>query len=361
MSRRPKLAIVDPWDPPFERRGRKAAHREILTDDLIRGLMPKEREYSVYDWDCPGLYVRVRSTGNLTFYYRPQLRRHHKDVRIGSPAKLTVAAARTKAAEVDELLFQGRSLGSFEPSKYSKTIRHAFDQYMSHEPLGVWQRRVWRMFHDTILPALGEVKLQSLTYGQIDDLLGAAPTYYAQRNPRVAVSAFLTWCVSKGLVDTNVVKGRRAGSAPLPRRRHSFNGAQLGAIWNACGALPPKWRDAFRLVIATGFPISAVLSLRPVHEYRQNVGPVATELLEQLSCGRLGYLFRAPGKFGPMTFQQSMLERLRTAADMGPFTIGDLQRSAISLARTRGGGGIQWDDLFPPEDMNSPSHDTVIL
>lgn len=366
MSRRRKPALVDPWDPPFERRGRKAARTESLTDELVRALKPAEKEYAVHDWDQPGLFVRVRRTGSRTYYYRPRTRGNRRAVRIGSASKLSVAAARSKALEIDELLFQGHALRGFEPRRYSKTLRHAFDQYIPQEPHGGWGKRVWREFHQLILPVLGDVKLECVTYRQIDEIISTRPSYYSRRNLRLIISAFLSWCVTKGLLDTNVIRGRPASPAPPPRKRFKFSGPQLGVIWNACETLPPLWRDAFRLVIATGRPLNQVLSLRAgaqdtLGDEQEFFGPVGTELLAGLSAGRSGYLFIAPGKTTPMRFQQRMLEALRIAADMGEFTIGDLQRSSVSVATAGPRQGIQWNDLFPPPEPVAQTHDEVII
>lgn len=365
MSRRRNPPLVDLWDPPFERRGRKAARTERLTDELVRALKPAEKEYAVHDWDQPGLYVRVRKCSRI-YYYRPRTRGNRRAKRIGSASKLSVAAARSKALEIDELIFQGHALRGFEPRRYSKTLRHAFDQYIPQEPNGGWGKRVWREFNQLVLPALGDVKLECLTYRQIDEIISTRPSYYSRRNLRLIISAFLSWCVTKGLLDTNVIRGRPASPAPPPRKRFKFSGPQLGVIWNACETLPPLWRDAFRLVIATGRPLNKVLSLcagaqDARGDEQEFFGPLGTELLNQLSAGRSGYLFRAPGKTTPMRFQQRMLKALRIAADMGEFTIGDLQRNSVSVAPGGPMQGIEWNDLFPPLPTAPQSLDEVTL
>jgi len=91
------------------------------------------------------------------------------------------------------------------------------------------------------------------------------------------------------------------------------------------------------------------------------LGSLARALIDEMARPPGGYLFRAPGKTTPMTFQQAMLKKLREFADVGPFTTDDLHRSSIAIAPTRGGLGFQWHDFFPVWARKSHPDDEVLL
>jgi hypothetical protein len=364
---RRKAELRDPWEPKHERRGRKAACTENLTDELVSGLAPKPTEYAVHDFERPGLFVRVRPSGNRSFYYRPHGSSNKKAIGLGSVERLTVSDARLKAKQVDRDLVDGTKLSQVSSRASAGTVKKAFDAYRASwgSPSG-WIGRIEREFTEVILPIVGDLKLASLTHAHLDAIIRERATYYGRRNLRIIISSFLSWCVRTGRIDANVLKGGRTEPRPAPRKRRNFYGPELRTIWDACATLPHQWRDAFRMVIASGLPVHEVLSL-PANaldiwgDEAYRFGPLATELIQGMAPTGTGCLFSAPGKFAPMTFQQGMLKRLCNASGLGPFTPGDLQRSSISVASIQRGCGFAWNDFLPPFRDQPPCQDSAEL
>lgn len=353
MSRRRRRAVLDdPLYPRFERRGRKAASKEDLTDELVASFVPGTREYAVHDYGQPGLFVRVRTTGSKTYYYRPKGRK--KALSLGSAEHLNVAEARLKAQLITLHVRGGGSINAMSAKSNEGTVRQAFEAYLKlSEYSSDWWVRVHREFTRVILPAIGDTKLAELTPEHVEGVIAQRTTYYGRRNLRVIISAFLSRCVFTGRIKYNFLKGGLAISRPEPRERMRLDWNALRYVWEACDELPPVWRDAFRLVIASGLSIREVLQLPSNAGLTWSMedhhfGPLATELLATIPRPAGPYLFAAPGKWSPMTFQQGMLKRLQKAADIGSFTAGDLSRASNRIAPVMSRRGLEWDDLLPP-------------
>jgi len=364
MSRRRRPTFLIPPEFRLDRRGRKAARKEDLTDELVTSLVPGSREYAVHDLDQPGLFVRVRPTGSKTYYYRPQGRK--KAVSLGSANSLTVADARLEAHQGALRFQRGESLSSLSSHGGAETVRSAFDAYLERIHQLSDGARIQREFTRVILPAIGDSKLAEISRDQVETLIDQLPTFYARRNRRVIISAFLSWCVGTGRIDYNILKGGRALLRPEPRERMRLSSDDLWRVWQACDELPPVWRDAFRLVIASGLTIREVLQLPSNAGWRNSdeelpFGPLATELLAKIERPAGPNLFAAPGKWSPRTFQQGILRRLQETADIGTFTASDLSRASKRIASIRRVPGLEWDDLLPPLMRKSHPSDDVVL
>lgn len=333
-----------------------------LQDDRLG---PRTSEYAVHDFDQPGLFVRVRPSGNRTYYYRPHGGSNQRAVRLGNAEQLTVSDARLKSRRIDDQLANGGRISELSSKAAAGTVRKAWVAFRPRAG-SEWANRIERVFTSSVLPIVGDVKLANLTYSQLDRIISESPTYYGRRNLRVVISGFLSWCVSTRRVDTNVLKGGRRDRRPKPRKRRLFDGPELRVIWDACEVLPDRWRDVFRLVIASGLPVREVLRL-PANvltfwrDGAELFGPLATELIQGMRPMGIGWLFSAPGKTRPMAFQQGMLKRLCGVADLGPFTTGDLQRSSVAVSPMRGGSGFEWKDFLPPVVPESDPAEAVDL
>jgi len=365
--RRFRAEIYDPHAHCVENRGRKAAHKVDLNDEIVASLSAKGREYAVHDAVQPGLFVRIRPNGGISYYFRPRGRSNKKTVSLGSATSLSIAEARRKAIELEVQLQKGCNLSDLSASRPPDTVKRAFEAYRSRERSGdEWFKRVVREFDSVILPELGDVRLSGLTLQDVEPLFTERGTYYGRRNLQSIVSSFLTWCVSTGRIDRNVLKGGRTVPRPEPRQPMWLDGPDLKVVWDACEKLPSPWRNAFRLLIVSGYPMREILRFPAnvghrwsIEEYR--FGPLAKEILGEMIRPDGRYLFVAQGKMKPMTFQQGMLNQLRETTFLGAFTTGDIHRSSIATVPIGRGIGFQWDDFSPACQRNIHCGDEVML
>ena len=75
-----------------------ARERSRLTDAAIARLRPRDREYAVWDTRVPGLGVRVRPTGGMTWVMLEDADGRAKRVSLGRVSTMTVDEARVGEA-----------------------------------------------------------------------------------------------------------------------------------------------------------------------------------------------------------------------------------------------------------------------
>ncbi|MDQ8754730.1 Arm DNA-binding domain-containing protein [Sphingosinicella sp. LHD-64] len=357
-TRRRKLQPAFEFDWRPERRGRRARQRETLTDPLVAALNAQPKEYAMHDYEVQGLYIRVRSSGLKSWYYRPGHKKSLGAKHLGSFPTMSVQAARNEARRAEYELSRGGRLKETSRPSALETVCDAFAAYLSHGSCfrsSEWQSRVRREFDRHFLPTIGDLYLQRMTASQAEAACACRPTYYGTRNLRDILRSFLSWAVETGRITTNVLKGNRSPPRPEPRLRQKVTPSDLGELWRACEVLPINWKWAFRLLIVSGLSMKEVLAARarttgwsPHIEASLPRGPLVDMILDEMHPNEGDYVFRARGKTGPMTFRQDMLERLREAAFLHPFTPGDITRAARSLVTTSSEPTLSWDDIFPP-------------
>lgn len=218
MSRRRKPVFKDPeWQGG--RRGRRASERVELTDELVASTTATATERAMHDDRTRGLFVRIRTSGSKTYYYRQPGIQNKQAINLGSSAKLSVAEARAAAAKIQNDRAEGR-MSRFSrggPSRW--TVGQAFDAYIATKAPSEWKNRTERTFRRMILPVIGQIKIAELdgdaALRPFTDLEG----YYRAGTPIHMLSAFLTWARHEGHVRFNVLRGWISLPArPRPRR-----------------------------------------------------------------------------------------------------------------------------------------------
>ena len=354
MSRRRKTVFKEPaWE--LERRGRRPAERVDLTDELVATAIATAAERTIHDGELRGLFVRIRTSGSKTYYYRQPGVGNKQAVNLGNTSKLSIANARSQALRTQIDRAEGRTskFSSGGPSRW--TVAQAFDAYLATKDCSEWSRRIERTFRGIILPVIGAIKLTELDGDMALKPFSTLDGYYAAGTPQYVLSAFLTWATFAGHVRFNVLRGR-SGLPHRPRsKRYPVSANDIGRLWRACDALPEQWRCAFRLMIATGRPIQEVLSLSSgsvdhwLHDSELEHGrrgAIFSELLSPLRESKFGSLFTAQGKRRPMVFQQRHWNTLREAAGLERATMSEVKRRVDEEFASCRGDLTKWDDFL---------------
>jgi len=90
----------------------------MLSDRQVKALRPLGKDKMLSDGG--GLYIRVSPTGAKTFIYRTREGGKARYATVGTYPELSLADARTKAAEI-----QGKTIGIV-------TLQYAVDEYLAH-------------------------------------------------------------------------------------------------------------------------------------------------------------------------------------------------------------------------------------
>ena len=338
--------------------GRKARHRDFLTDELVASLPAVPSEYAVRDIEFPPMGVRVRPTGSKTYFFRPQRRGTKKVIFLGSSKKVLVAEARAQARSIERRLANGGSIAEFASASSTRTVADAFKVYFAAwRGTATWRRKIENVFGRNILPHLGHKAITELRAEDFEPAIGGSLTPYGRRQSRYIASAFLTWCTKTGRLSANVLKGLPSMPRPRPTRNPAkLDSNDLGLIWDACDMLPEQWAKAIRLVIALAEPIDNVLRLDadgrltpegPVHRHLRPPC-FSRAYFMHVAEGCNGLLFVARGKHAPMRFQSRMIERIRTELYwLGRFSMGDVVHAASKHLTDLRQPGMRWNTLHP--------------
>lgn len=131
-------------------------NRQKLTKTLIAALEAREKEYAVWDSECPGFGVRVFPTGTKSYFvsYRDERRRAKRQT-LGSTAAKSVSLVRNEARQA--LADIGRHVNPFDERKRLNRIpllRDFWSVYLEEHArptkaesslksdIGLWQNRI---------------------------------------------------------------------------------------------------------------------------------------------------------------------------------------------------------------------------
>lgn len=339
-----------------KRPGRKARHREFLTDELVESLEPEASERTVRDTAIPALGVRVRPSGTKTYFFHPLGRGTKKIISLGRSSQLPAEEARLKARSIQRHLASGGSIAEFTAPSSTHTFRDASVVYLRTMKVSVaWREKIENAFHRHFVPRIGSNRLSELRLEDLESVIANCPSAYGRRQRRYMLSAFLTWCTKTQRLKSNVLKGLPASPRPHAMRKPvELDAYELSRIWEACEHLPGKWPHAIRLSIALAKPVNEVLALRgiekpsePVPEY-ERPKCFSQAYLMHIAEGQTGSLFVAPGKFRPMQFQSRIIKMIRTELPwLGRFTMGDIVQGSLNSLTILREPETQWNEFHP--------------
>ena len=243
------------------------ARRARLTDAAIARLRPREGEYTVWDRSVPGLGVRVRPSGGMTWVMLRSTEGGSRRVTLGRVSEMGVEEARRecharRASPEPEL--------RAEPEKPVPLFRDFVE--------GEWKevrfdrckpstRRGYRWMLDArLLPAFGEKPLDRISSAEVrrwfDDFSRTAPG-----NANNALRLFrqiMNLAIARGHVDRNPARGIERNRRPALTRFLSREEVDRlhGALDRAAGKGVRQQADIIRLLLLTGCRRGEIVGLR---------------------------------------------------------------------------------------------------
>ena len=244
-----------------------ARERSRLTDAAIARLRPRDREYAVWDTRVPGLGVRVRPTGGMTWVMLEDADGRTKRVSLGLVSTMTVDEARREYHE------RKASPETRRPVHSPRTVP-TFREFVEGEWKGVHferckptTRKTYSWLLDVrLLPAFGEKRLDRITSAEVrrwfDDFSRTAPG-----NANVALRllrAILNFAVARGRIETNATRGIAPNRRPrMTRFLSSEEIARLHRVLDAhSGERGAAQADLIRLLLLTGCRRNEIVRLR---------------------------------------------------------------------------------------------------
>lgn len=306
----------------------------VLTVPFIEALKaaPAGQRYAVADLQCPGLKVRVTSTGAKSYVLwrrfggapNPAARS------LGKVGVITLAKAREKARGWLELVAEGedpavveRARREAEQDKRDNTFSAVFEEFLKRHVKG--QRKaaqVEREMRKDLLPLWHDKPVTAITHKDIRRLILGIVDRGAPRQAHSVLThckTFFGWVVECGeygieLSPAAAIKPKLLIGEKNVRQR-VLNDNEIAAFWRATGRMSYPAGPLFRLLLLTGqrkneiakaswreFPPAAKLLVVPAERFKSDsthMVPLSDDvmaLLETLPRWNAGdFLFSTTG------------------------------------------------------------------
>jgi integrase len=262
-----------------------------LTDKGISKLKKRERSYTIWDAKQTGLGIRVLPSGKKS--WRLQLRYPGRTsqskrtlgyfpTKLGA-AGMTVARARTKAAEYYGLVKAGRDPKDVEAERLqeaerqrralalqnAKTFAAVAEKYISEHLAG--QRRGKKAESEIrkyLVSEWAEKPVSAITPSDVRELIGKLKRHapYQARNVFGHCRTLMKWAVFNDLLEVSPCASLEqrwvlSGAKIAPRQR-ALNDTELGAFWRAASRLGYPYGPFFNLLLLTGVRVSELSGAR---------------------------------------------------------------------------------------------------
>lgn len=247
------------------------SHRSVrkpatpLTATRIRNLKPRSRQFWEPDAGCPGLYVRVNTSGTKSYYIRGRIgggrKAPQRNIRIGDIAQIGLPEARSTALRF--LADMRAGLDPVKPPVQAPTVAALIDGYGADlARRGVVNTKVVISSLHRNLSRLKKIPADTLSRAVIVQEIERSRD---QNGPSAATAfrgftaAMLNWAVNTGHLQSSVLAGYKAPRQTKAQRlaqteQFTLKGADaVRRFWEATEATKdPIFRDYMRFLLLTG-------------------------------------------------------------------------------------------------------------
>ncbi len=187
-----------------------------LTKDIVRSALPRRTEYTLWHDRIPGLGLRVRPSGAKSFIFVYRNLGARSVCTIGNAAQLSLEEACTEAEQLTGKIRRGLNPAR-ERARQRESLATAYQFYQAERmsQFSIEHARAVRRIFNRILPKLGDRKMIELRRADLETLIDpyiARLAYGRAIQVHRVLSAYLTWCVENGYLDSNPLLGARLQS-----------------------------------------------------------------------------------------------------------------------------------------------------
>jgi integrase len=317
--------------------------RLTVKDVEARRASPERRE--IPDDYMRGLYLVVQPTGTKSWAVRYRLGGKSAKHTIGPYPAFGLKEARDAAAEVLRAVAEGRD----PKQRQAGTVAEAVEQFLArhgkhYRPKVFYEAS--RRLQLYVVDSWGMRKLDSITRADVRSLLGGIEAPVAANRVHSIVRKFFNWTVENDLIPSSPVAGVKAPN-PETSRDRVLTDAELKAVWRAANKEGYPIGAILQLLILTGqrrgevagmtwseldFKAKAwTLPRERVKNDRRHEVPLSRQAVAIIKqAPRIGdrYVFTLNGTAPYNGFKAK--ERLDALANIAPWTVHDLRRTAAS-------------------------------
>jgi integrase len=252
---------------------RTGPRRTVLTHRTVDALKPASEAYRVSDVRCPGLGVRVASSGAKGWEaaYRIRGTSTVKRKALGAFPAVSLEEARTRAAALTSAAQLGKDLLAQEAEERAEqasrtTVGNLIEEYIKRACGKLRTRHEIRLRLKRALVSLAEQPAEDVKRRDLRRLLDAVSDRGATREAekqRQSIGAMFNWATSQDIVPESPIRGLKAYSSGEARDR-LLSPEEIKIFWNWLEAsdLTDDMADALRLQLCLGARIGETAGMR---------------------------------------------------------------------------------------------------
>jgi integrase len=334
--------------------------RKTLSDKGVAALKPRAARYSLPDPELRGGYIRVTPTGAKS-YAAVTTDPHGKQIwaTIGALDAMPIADARVRARQALQRIRDG--LPPVDRPKPPNTFRDVAEQWLKRHVQSKGLRsegEVTRLLHAYVYPTWGDRDFLAIRRSDVAELLDQVEDDHGARQADyvlAVVRGIANWFATRH--DDYVppmVRGMKRTSAKERERKRVLDDAELVAVWRAAerggtfGAfaqlalLSVQRKHKIATMRWADIAIDGAWNI-PSEDREKGTGgklmlpPIALDIIRaQPRLGDNPYVLAGQGNGHISGFSRAKLEFDSRLANVAPWTIHDLRRTARSLMARAG-------------------------
>jgi integrase len=385
----PEVAAVV-GETQAERRLRQRLRHPLrlkLTDDLVRTMACGPQERWVLDTQCRGLALRIRPTGNKSFYFLRSALRHWEEPGIlddgrlrrrgeGGPRRdfvgdsldFTVDQAREKVKRLATGIYVNKPPRKLSHRMRVSAVLTAYFQDNQPESSD-WFKTVKGLFDRYVVPRFGNHWLSGISRERWLTLVETVALDRPSRGTNFfkALKSFLSWAVERGLLQAHPLWKTKfevplLPDSPKPKRLHFDDLVKIG---RAARELSEPWSTMVVLFMLTGKPMEQIRQIKgPDIDWDKKIwavdrqaapkrtvrlSPEAVALIQPYRAAK-GNVFLSPRTRKAINFHAGIMERLRQKTPIfRSWSLRDLRRAVRKEIDRLGEGDdaiLLWSQRF---------------
>ncbi len=229
--------------------------KKALSAKTVEALKPRSKRYDIHDLLCPGLNLRVSSSGRKVFTLKYRYGLKQRRLPLGVYPRVSLLQARDKALEALRLVDEGIDPAA-RRRQLSTTVESVCADFIRHyaRPRNRSWKECERILEREFVAVHGQRDIRQIKRHDILDMMDGAiargAAYQANRIQSTLRKLF-NWCVERGIVETSPVAGTKPPTREQPRDR-VLTDDEIRAVLRVCAQEPYPFGQFVPLLLATG-------------------------------------------------------------------------------------------------------------
>ena len=221
-------------------------------------LTVKSGRKDFFDPSYPGLALRVSATGRKAWVYFYRIKNgkvHQRRLTLGTYPAMDVGAAHDAWRKAFDFVQAGRDPAVADTKLPPMSFEGVAEEWLRRDQAGNRSyKSIAGRFRNYVLPAWRGRLITDIDrracLDLIDTIADSGKVVLARRMFGHLYRMF-AWSIGRGIIEVNPLQNAEKPGSEGARDR-VLTDAELVKVWSAAEALPPAYRDAFRMLILTG-------------------------------------------------------------------------------------------------------------